>query len=184
MFEALLARLAGALDEGGLPYMVIGGQAVLLYGEPRLTLDVDLTLGVAPDRLADVLGVVERAALRPLVDPEPFVRDTLVLPCADAATGVRVDVVFSMPGYERTAIARARDVDVGGAAVRFASAEDLVVHKLIASRPRDVEDVRGVLLRQPDLDAAYVRRWLSEFDAALGLTTAATLDRLLAERDR
>jgi len=25
--------------------MVIGGQAVLLYGEPRLTKDIDITLG-------------------------------------------------------------------------------------------------------------------------------------------
>jgi len=26
--------------------MVIGGQAVLLYGEPRLTRDIDITLGI------------------------------------------------------------------------------------------------------------------------------------------
>jgi hypothetical protein len=37
MFQALLVRLARALDSAGIPYMVIGGQAVLLYGEPRLT---------------------------------------------------------------------------------------------------------------------------------------------------
>lgn len=41
MFKELLARLADLLDQKGIPYMIIGGQAVLLYGEPRLTRDID-----------------------------------------------------------------------------------------------------------------------------------------------
>lgn len=181
MFEALLAKLAQALDDAGIAYMVIGGQAVLLYGEPRLTRDVDLTLGVAPDRLADVLAVAEAAGLQPLVDPEPFVAETLVLPCEDVESGIRADLVFSLPGYERSAMERTSAATVGGVAVQFASVEDLMVLKLVAGRPRDLEDVRGVLVRQPGADLGYVRRWLAEFDAALGLTTAATLERLLAE---
>jgi len=36
MFKSLLAKLATALVNANIPYMVIGGQAVLLYGEPRL----------------------------------------------------------------------------------------------------------------------------------------------------
>lgn len=34
MFEHLLTKLAQALAEADLPYMVIGEQAVLHYGEP------------------------------------------------------------------------------------------------------------------------------------------------------
>ncbi|ALA57272.1 hypothetical protein NITMOv2_0837 [Nitrospira moscoviensis] len=45
MFAELLERLAGALDQAHLPYMVIGGQAVLLNGDMRLTRDIDITLG-------------------------------------------------------------------------------------------------------------------------------------------
>jgi len=44
MFDKILARLGATLNESNLPYMIIGGQAVLLYGEPRLTRDVDITL--------------------------------------------------------------------------------------------------------------------------------------------
>ena len=36
MFDQLLATIGHALDEAHIPYMVIGGQAVLLYGDPRL----------------------------------------------------------------------------------------------------------------------------------------------------
>ena len=34
MLEELLLRIATAFDQDALPYMIIGGQAVLLYGEP------------------------------------------------------------------------------------------------------------------------------------------------------
>jgi hypothetical protein len=45
MFEQLLEAIARGLERLSIPYMLIGGQAVLLYGEPRLTCDIDITLG-------------------------------------------------------------------------------------------------------------------------------------------
>ena len=179
MFESLLAELARALDAAGLPYMVFGGQAVLLHGEPRLTQDIDITLGADPSHLALALRATASAGLTPLVEPDPFVAETYVLPCIEAATGIRVDLVFSNAGYERAAIARTVVACIGGEDVRFASVEDLLVQKIVAARPRDLEDARGVLVRHPDADMAYVRRWLAEFDAALGIGAVAALDRLL-----
>ncbi len=82
MFEALLEQIARGLDSRSIPYMLIGGQAVLLYGEPRLTNDVDVTLGAAPDRLPVVLDLAREANWRVLVaNPVEFVAQTLVLPC-------------------------------------------------------------------------------------------------------
>lgn len=97
MFTELLERLARALDHAHLPYMVIGGQAVLLYGAPRLTRDIDIALGVDVDRQADVLGVATSLRITPLVDPQSFTRDTMVLPCLEPATGIRIDFIFRSP---------------------------------------------------------------------------------------
>lgn len=91
MFESLLESLGLALPAAKLPYVIIGGQAVLLHGEPRLTKDIDLTLGIDSDRLAEVMSLATSIGLRPLVDPETFVKETLVLPCEDPATGIRVE---------------------------------------------------------------------------------------------
>lgn len=147
--------------------MVIGGQAVLLYGEPRLTRDIDITLGAGTDRLADVLALLPEIPLRPLPDDlEPFVQRTMVLPALHEATGVRVDLIFSYTPYEREAIGRARDVQLGGEMVQFASPEDVVIHKVFAGRPRDLEDVASIVRNQPDLDLDYIEHWLGVFDAS------------------
>jgi predicted nucleotidyltransferase len=168
MFQELLEKTALALDERSIPYMLIGGQAVLLYGEPRLTKDIDMTLGVGPERLLDVVEMVEGLGWKVLVEaPGEFVRQTMVLPCSEPLTGVRVDFIFSSSAYERQAVERVRHVPIGKAQVRFASVEDLIIHKIIAGRPRDLEDVKGILVKNREVDARYVRQWLEQFEVTL-----------------
>lgn len=58
MFAKLIAALAQTLDQASIPYVVIGGQAVLIHGEPRFTRDIDVTLVIGPDSLPDVLGAL------------------------------------------------------------------------------------------------------------------------------
>jgi hypothetical protein len=168
-FEALITRISGRLRERSIPFMLIGGQAVLLHGEPRLTLDIDITLGAAPDRLPDLLAVCDASGLDPLPeDVAAFVRETYVLPAAEES-GIRVDFIFSTTPYEAQAIARAVTVLIGGEAVPFASAEDLLLHKLFAGRPRDLDDAAGVVRRKgEELDWDYLERWAEAFGEVPG----------------
>jgi hypothetical protein len=182
MFAELLARISAALESAAIPYMVIGGQAVLVHGEPRLTRDIDITLGVSVDGVGQVVSAVAAVPLTPLVDPESFVRETYVLPCQDPQSGLRVDLVFSDSAYEQQAIARSRSVKLAGQDVRFATAEDLIIHKLIAGRPRDIEDVRGIIGRNARLDATLIRRVLGEFEQTLERSLVTTFDELLRDR--
>jgi predicted nucleotidyltransferase len=167
MFEKILSQIGASLSKHNLPYMVVGGQAVLLYGEPRLTRDIDITLGVDVNRLGEVLAVVQELNLKPLPEKiESFVRETMVLPALDEDTGIRLDFIFSYTPYETGAINRAKKVTIMGQEVNIAAPEDLIIHKIFAGRPRDLEDVRTVLLKNPDIDIQYIREWLKEFDAS------------------
>lgn len=167
MFEELLSKISVYLNRHHIPYMIIGGQAVLLYGEPRLTRDIDITLGIDIDRIDKILALAKELSLEPLPkDVESFVRETMVLPAIEDATGIRVDFIFSFTHYELEAIKRARPVIIMGHSISFASPEDLIIHKIFAGRSRDLEDVRSVILKNPTIDFLYIRRWLREFDAS------------------
>ena len=66
MFERLLKKIALQLKKASIPYMVIGGQAVLLYGEPRLTRDIDITLGMGVGGLDRVKKIIPIIGLKSL----------------------------------------------------------------------------------------------------------------------
>ena len=168
MFQKLLKKIANELSAHNIPYMIIGGQAVLIYGEPRLTKDIDITLGVGVSKLNEINNIVEKLNLKILVD-ENFVQNTMVLLVIDEKTGIRVDFIFSFSLYEKQAIKRATDIKLGNTIVKFASLEDLVIHKIIAGRAIDIEDVRSIILKNPDYDAEYIKRWLQEFDKSLNV---------------
>ncbi|MFH1829848.1 MAG: nucleotidyl transferase AbiEii/AbiGii toxin family protein [Pseudomonadota bacterium] len=168
MFQELLKKLAHALDSITIPYMLIGGQAVLLYGEPRLTKDIDITLGVGLDLQNEVMEMVNSLNLKILVsNPEDFVKKTMVLPALQESTGIRVDLIFSFSPYEKQAIERAKTVMFDDVPVKFASLEDVIIHKIIAGRPRDLEDIKTILLKNTSFDEGYIKKWLKEFDNSL-----------------
>ncbi len=164
-FAGLLASITRELEARGIPFLVIGGQAVLLHGRPRLTEDIDLTLGVGPSSLAYILEACVNLGLTPLpTDIERFVGETFVLPARHDETRVRVDFIFSTTPYEQQAIRRAVRVTLHGIGVPFASAEDLLIHKLFAGRPQDVEDALGVVRRKSaELDWRYLEHWSRVF---------------------
>jgi predicted nucleotidyltransferase len=167
MFDEILARIGASLERAGIPYIIIGGQAVLLYGEPRLTRDIDITVGINTDQLETLLTVVRHLSLKPLPeDISAFVRQTMVLPALDEATGIRVDFIFSFSPYESQAIQRANRIKILNQDVCFTSIEDLIIHKIFAGRPRDIEDVRTVILKNPGVDTTYIEKWLKAFDAS------------------
>ncbi len=168
MFQRLLKKVSLQLKKDSIPYMVIGGQAVLLYGEPRLTKDIDITLGVGVRELNKLKETISSLGLKILVErDEEFVERNMVLPTLDEKSGIRVDFIFSFSPYERQAIERAKDIKLGRSLVRFASLEDVVIHKVIAGRARDLEDIKSILLKNQKYDSDYIEKWLKEFDKSL-----------------
>lgn len=165
MFKKLLVETSTILNAAGIPYMVIGGQAVLLYGEPRFTRDIDITLGIDTNELAKVLHAFQQPAFVPRpADIESFVRETSVLPLEHRESGIRLDLIFSYTPFERNAIARANMFTIDEMPVAFAAVEDVIILKLFAGRPRDEEDVKSILIKNPSIDSSYIQEWLHSFE--------------------
>jgi len=161
---ALQARLARA----GIPSATIGGLAVAVWGEPRLTRDADVKVLLQREERQRLIEALAQD-YRPLVDdPDETLRRFAMLFVLDA-TDVRIDLLLGETAFDVAAIERAREVpgmDVGG--VRFCTAEDLIIYKLLSTRARDRQDIVGVIRRQSHvLDDAYVTDWLRQFEIAL-----------------
>ncbi|MGA2624994.1 MAG: nucleotidyl transferase AbiEii/AbiGii toxin family protein [Bacteroidota bacterium] len=184
VFDKLLAKIAKQLDAAQIPYMIVGGQAVLQYGEPRLTKDIDVTLGLGVDGLPKVLSLLRKLGLRCLLQsPKKFVEATYVLPAMDAESRVRVDFIFSDTSYERQSIKRSKVIVIRNQRVRFATLEDVIIQKVIAGRARDLEDVSNMLMKNPRANARYIKKWLGEFETALGIVLVRRFSMLITKKN-
>lgn len=158
------AEVARFLDMRRVPYFVIGGIALQYWGEPRLTRDVDITVLVASERLESFVEEVLLTFAPRLPQAREFALQNRVL-LVQTEEGVPADISLGIPGYEEHALKRAIIMEIPEAgSLRIASAEDLIIHKCVAGRARDVEDVESILIRQRlNLDTSYIRKWLEEF---------------------
>ncbi|MHC4472502.1 MAG: nucleotidyl transferase AbiEii/AbiGii toxin family protein [Planctomycetota bacterium] len=176
-----MAELTSARDRASIPYMLVGGLAVLVHGDPRLTRDIDVTISLAPAetlRLVEALGT----GFRPLApDPPTFVEETRVLP-VEGPDGTRADVIFAGLPFEEDAIRRARVERLGGLEVRVCTPEDLIVHKIVSERSKDREDVAGILARSgPRMDLGRLDRLIESLARELEHPTMLAFWRGLRE---
>ncbi len=151
-------------------WCVFGAQAVQVWGLPRLTADVDVTARLPRNDAAGFVSAMSSAGFDLRVrDIDDFVKRTRVFPFVHRETRIPLDVVLAGPGLEEEFLERARPIDLGGVTVPVISPEDLLVTKVLAGRPKDIEDVRGILReRAKELDLVRVRRILGLLEEALG----------------
>ncbi len=161
-FDAFCRACLDALKAQRTRYVVIGGLAVTVVGEPRLTADLD------------VIVFADTAALRALVTyatKHGFTADVEVeLEAVRQGGSIRLDrgnyhfdLIVRSLFIEDLAYTHSRLRTLFGRSVRFPSPEDLAVLKVVAGRPRDLLDVEGILRRHgPKLDRRYVEATLEK----------------------
>ncbi len=165
--EEALGELASALESLGVPYALIGGLAVSVWGEARATLDVDLAVWVEAAEIGATVDALCRRFQSVSRDPADFVRATRVLPLTTSRS-VRADIVFGLLPAERDIVQRATLMDVAGTSVRVASVEDLILMKLVSERERDLEDARRLLHRFGEkIDRGYLEPRINDLAESL-----------------
>jgi len=176
----LLVDCLRRLNRTGVTYYLTGSMASNYWGIPRTTHDLDfvvqLPTSAVPRILQEFSGdfYIEEAAVRAAYRP-PHQFNAI-----DTRSALKVDFWLPKPEpFDREMLQRRVQVTLWSEPAWIASAEDVILHKLIWNRitpsDRQLGDAAGVVAVQADaLDKSYLKQWAKE----LGLT--AELERLLS----
>ncbi len=150
--SAWLASIAEIFDSLHVEWTLVGALAANRYrATPRFTIDVDTLAAFDPElerRLIDAGYEVD--VIADAGEPPHLMR------ChrGDEA----IDILLPVVEYQRVALTRAHD--------HVLTVEDVIIHKLIAWRPRDRDDIRSILEAGVKLDRDYLDEWIAGWDVA------------------
>lgn len=152
-FPAAVRALRDALVELGVPWLIIGGVAVIARGVPRFTVDIDATVAGAGASIERIFQVFDRHEIVARIPSAIiFARERHVLLLRHDSSGVPLDVSLAWLPFEKEALSHAEEVDFAGVPIRVARPDDLIIYKLAAALddPGRVETLER-LLRRADL---------------------------------
>ena len=133
-------------ESQGWRFAIIGGMALQIWGEERLTKDVDLTIltqYVLDEQVIDRL--LERFVPRIEAAKEfALVNRVLLL---KHSSGIGIDISLGALDFEFGVVSRSKKSDFNGTMLQVCSAEDLVILKTFAARPQDWIDVERVIAK-------------------------------------
>jgi predicted nucleotidyltransferase len=163
-----LKSISLLLKENDVEGMIIGGLAVSLIGRPRYTNDIDLVILNLDDRLHEFIFKLKELGIEPRIeDVEEFALKSRVLLMRHKESGINIDISMGILPFEIDAVARRRIQSHSGLDIVLPTPEDLIVFKAIAQRPQDIEDIKVILNRYPDLDKEYILFLVKEFAETL-----------------
>lgn len=148
----MLNRLKGVFEsfqQYDVRYVVIGGIAVVLYGVPRATFDLDILIEATPENAQRLLDALINAGMgtATLTNVDEILANEITI----FKDRVRIDVQLSTPGLQfEKAWVRKKTMKYQGQKFYVVSIEDLIRSKRAAGRDVDLEDIR--LLELPDDD--------------------------------
>lgn len=183
--QRFFAAVLSALEACGIPYMVAGSVASILYGEPRLTNDMDVVVELDGQH---VDGLLEQLAVGDFYLPSAeFIREVIARGGAfniiDPASASKVDlIVRRRTEFGALEFARRRRLPFDDRLdASVATPEDVIVSKLVffakGESQKHLRDIAGILrVSAGRLDEAYIDEWVTR----LGLRPAWEAARRLA----
>jgi hypothetical protein len=153
------------LEAEGVPFVVIGGLAAGLQGEPRNTDDADFMITLQATKVHRLAQKAKELGF----DIEPDLAETqwlgsgvIRLWLGPAGDQTAVDLMNCNSDFLKQAAWRAQPARCLGHRVPIATPEDMLLFKCCAWRPKDIPDAIAIADRHKGrLDSSYLRQWAS-----------------------
>lgn len=159
-----LKRATSLMNRCEIQGAFCGGLAVIIWGRPRATQDLDLIADIQPNMTENFLRAADDEGL--IYDPEDatsltegggFIR---MLPRQKSEMLIPIDILVADTPLHLEAIKRSKRLKFGEIGINIISSEDLLLMKLVAFRPKDTFDLETVIdAVGPKLDLNYLRQW-------------------------
>lgn len=136
-------ELLQLLNEFEVEYLIVGGFAVMKYGEPRYTKDLDIWVGNSPQNAHRVVGALKKFGA-PLehdrITAETFTENVVY---QIGIAPVRIDILTEITAVQFHDAWRKRVAStLFGVPVNFISLDDLMTNKQALGRTGDLKDLR------------------------------------------
>jgi len=177
----VLADIAKILDGLKIKYIVTGGLAVVVWGRPRYTADIDTVVEMDTDDIGKLAKALRGLGKAGYIN-EDAVRDALKnegeFNFIDGRTGIKVDFwVAKNTPFDQSRLKRRVARKINNQRVFFTSAEDLILIKLLwyreSASSRHIEDIESVFeISGKNLDMEYLKKWAERLGVAQTLRDA------------
>ena len=148
--------------------VIIGGIAVGFLGKPRLTEDVDALFLLSVHDIPQFLETAKIENIQPRIpNAEEFARKNCVLLLEHAPTQTNIDISLGILPFEEEMVERGIVRSTSTLSIRLPTPEDLIILKAIAHRPKDLEDIRTIIDKNPKLDTDRIKQWVNSFGEIL-----------------
>ncbi len=158
-----LKELCSFLEDQGIEYMLIGGLAVSIWGEPRATADIDFLVALGLDDF-DILKhkLIESSRFVFMHDkPMVFGKITFLRATMKSNTDISVVFLFADDEFKHRALQRKETVKVKDFSVNISTPEDLIILKLLSGRDQDRLDAEKIIkIQKENIAMEYMKEWL------------------------
>lgn len=158
------ADLQTFVEEKGWDFYFIGGIAVQVWGQTRLTRDIDLTIFTNLRNEDEYIRIMLGRYLPKFSGVEEFALTERVLPLKTGG-GIGIDMTLGGLSDINTALKRSSYQEfTDEISLRVCSADDLIIMKTVAARPRDWVDIESIIIRQTYLDWPYIEKSIEDLE--------------------
>lgn len=179
-YEAALVAFADLAKQLGIRWYVFGAQAVNLHGFARATADLDLTIELGELAVSKLVAKLRQGGFVPRFADAEFIAATRVIPVVHRASKLPIDLVLAGPGLEQQFLDEVTLRRIDKRDIPVLSLENLIITKLLAGRPKDLEDVRElVATHAKTVRHRDVHKLLAVLEQALGRSDLIPLYRNL-----
>jgi predicted nucleotidyltransferase len=160
-----LSKILKIFRRLNIPFVLAGGHAVAAWGVVRTTRDIDLLVEVSKGSVSKLVSELRqagfKAALRRGDEGDP-VQGVIRIESLDSSASETVDIILGIRRMPPGLFARASILDFLNIRVPVISPEDLIVLKLLAGGPIDLEDAQSILeIMKGKLDMNYLKSELN-----------------------